>query len=93
MVSAGAITKKLLQLRIAGLDQQNPMILLRIVICDFSGRHAWKLSKALHHPFREPGHREALEAWNAFAGDDWQRLPPEQGAVAEWALARLRQAA
>ena len=34
-----------------------------------------------------------LDAWNAFAGDDWQRLPPEQGAVADWALARLRQAA
>ena len=70
VVSAGAITKKLLQPRIAGLDQQNSMILIGIVICDFSGRHAWKLSKALHHPFREPGHREALEAWNAFQHGD-----------------------
>lgn len=34
-----------------------------------------------------------LDAWSAFAGEDWHRLPPEPGAVADWALARLKQAA
>jgi hypothetical protein len=34
-----------------------------------------------------------LAAWAEFAGEDWQRLPPESAAVTGWAMAALRQPA
>ena len=33
---------------------------------------------------------DMLVAWSDFAGDDWQRLPPEPAAVTGWAMAALR---
>lgn len=33
---------------------------------------------------------DMLAAWNDFVGEDWQALPPEHGAVEDWALAKLR---
>ncbi|WP_332684468.1 DUF2478 domain-containing protein [Bosea sp. (in: a-proteobacteria)] len=36
---------------------------------------------------------DMLAAWGEFVGEAWQRLPPERDAVADWALASLRQAA
>lgn len=33
---------------------------------------------------------DMLAAWSGFAGEDWQRLPPEHGAVMDWAMAALR---
>ena len=36
---------------------------------------------------------DMLPAWSEFAGEDWQRLPPEPAAVTGWAMAALRQPA
>ncbi|CAN7577900.1 DUF2478 domain-containing protein [Bosea sp. LjRoot237] len=36
---------------------------------------------------------DMLAAWSDFAGEDWQRLPPESAAVTDWAMAALRQPA
>lgn len=33
---------------------------------------------------------DMLAAWSDFAGEDWQRLPPEPDAVTDWAMAALR---
>jgi hypothetical protein len=33
---------------------------------------------------------DMLAAWAGFAGEEWQRLPPEHEAVMDWAMAALR---
>lgn len=36
---------------------------------------------------------DVLPAWNAFAGEGWESLPPERASVEAWAMARLGVAA